>query len=69
MLAAAVYAIWYERNSRFFKARARNECFINEITLCVRARVSTLQGFKPSQENRWLLRSWGLSHAIFVSSV
>ena len=37
--------------------------------LCVRARVSTLQGFKPSQENRWLLRSWGLSHDIFVSSV
>ena len=69
MLVAAVHAIWQERNSRIFKARARNECAINSITLYVRARLSTLQGFKPSQENRWLLSSWGLSHDIFVSPV
>ena len=44
MLATAVYAIWQERNSRIFKARARNECMITNV----RARLSTFRGFKPS---------------------
>lgn len=63
MLATVVYAIWQERNSRNFKARSRNECVVtNEIT--VRATISALRGFKPSQENIWLQRSWGISQDI-----
>ena len=39
MFPEVVYAIWQERNSRIFKARARNECiFINDITFYVSAR-------------------------------
>ena len=44
MLATTGYAIWQERNSRIFKARARNEFMITNV----RARLSTFRGFKPS---------------------
>lgn len=51
MLEATVNAIW--QDSTTFKARARNEYITNGSTFYVRTRLSTLFGFKPSQENRW----------------
>lgn len=66
MLAAAVYAIWKERNLRTFQERVRSVCNVyHEVLYWVRVRVNTLHGVRPSQENRWLQRSWGFSEEVF----
>lgn len=66
MFAAAVYFIWRERNARIHHHQPRHACnVIQDIVFCVRAKINTLHGHNPSQENRWLQRSWGVAEEIF----
>ena len=66
MFAAAVYAIWRERNSRIFNEKARSACnVLHEVLYWVRERVNSLHGLVLSQENRWLQRSWNISEDVF----
>lgn len=52
MFAAAAYSIWRERNARICHDRTKHVCNIISVSGCVRARINTLHGFDPSQENR-----------------
>ena len=64
-LMFAATGIWRERNARMFQGRSRGVSNVfYEIMYWVRARINSLHGFQPSQENRWLVGSWRLSDAI-----
>jgi hypothetical protein len=66
MFAASVYAIWRERNTRTFQDKARHvSSIVYEILFWIRVKCNTLHGLSPSQENRWLQRSWGISEDVF----
>lgn len=68
MFAAIVYGIWRERNSRIFHGKSFDAGYVcYEIVFWVRARVNSLRGLLPSQENSRFLHSWGISPAIFNS--
>lgn len=61
MFAAATYSIWRERNARICHDRTKHVCNIISVSGCVRARINTLHGFDPSQENRRFQRSQRVS--------
>jgi len=77
MFAASVYAIWRERNTRTRRALSCNQgrtfqdkarhvsSIVYEISFWIRVKCNTLHGLSPSQENRWLQRSWGISEDVF----
>jgi hypothetical protein len=65
MFAAAVYAIWQERNHRIFRGRSRNVVNVcSDILFWVRTIINPLSGFQPSHSNRWLVGSWGISEDV-----
>lgn len=62
MMAAGVYIVWKERNSRLFRRKSRDVTSVFlDIVLHVRFRMNSLTGFPPSCVNRWLVCSWGFS--------
>jgi hypothetical protein len=65
MLAAGVYIIWKERNSRLFMGKFRDVTNVYlDIVLHVRLRINSLSGFPPSCVNRWVVSSWGIAENI-----
>ncbi|XP_022876955.1 uncharacterized protein LOC111395189 [Olea europaea var. sylvestris] len=66
MFAASIYAIWRERNSRTYGEAPKHEfAIIQDIIFSICARVNSCRGLVPSNENRWLQRSWSFSANIF----
>ena len=67
MLAAAVYAIWRERNARMHGELPKPVTMVvRSIVRDVCMRLNSLSGVMPSPTNRWLHQSWGLSDSIFL---
>ncbi|KAL5773470.1 hypothetical protein ACOSQ2_013394 [Xanthoceras sorbifolium] len=70
MLAAAVYAIWRERNARMHGELPKPVTMVvRSIVRDVCMRLNSLSGVMPSPTNRWLHQSWGLSDSIFLAIV
>ncbi|XP_022874167.1 uncharacterized protein LOC111392993 [Olea europaea var. sylvestris] len=54
-----VYAIWRERNAKTHGEAPKHEfTIIRDIVFSISARVNLCKGLVPSNENRWLQRSW-----------
>ena len=67
MFAAAVYAIWSERNARLHGESPRSESIIvHDVSLAICSQINSFSGVTPSPSNRWLHQSWGFSDVIFA---
>ncbi|XP_022852728.1 uncharacterized protein LOC111374304 [Olea europaea var. sylvestris] len=66
IFTASILAIWHERNTRTHGEAPKHEFIvIRDIIFSICARVNLCRGLVPSDENRWLQRSWGFSANIF----
>ena len=65
-LAASVYNIWLELNSRLHNSRANNVAWITgKIIYMVKLRLSVLKGFQDTVDNRATQSRWNLPPSIF----
>lgn len=67
-LAATIYWIWRERNSRLFQGKTLPAPFLgSHIIAEVRACLCSWRGLKRTDENQLLVDVWGLSSRIIRS--
>lgn len=65
-LAAAIYNIWCERNSRIFQLQALDsDSVISKISNAIRDTIVAWRNIKDSPENRRICRLWGVTHSIY----
>ncbi|KAG5537062.1 hypothetical protein RHGRI_024489 [Rhododendron griersonianum] len=66
-LAATIYWLWRERNSRVFQSRSQDCSSLQDaIVDDVRACISSWRGVKSSPQNHDLAASWEISRKIFL---
>ncbi|XP_058183541.1 uncharacterized protein LOC131301336 [Rhododendron vialii] len=67
-LAATVYGLWQERNSRIFCAKMKDHTQVaTDIANGIRAFLSSRRNVKQSLQNRSICEIWALPHRIMQS--
>lgn len=63
-IAAALYQVWIERNSRIFGIRAAVTQGITAIHTDVWAIISSWKSFPQTHKNVWLCNQWNISNRV-----
>ncbi|KAG5535179.1 hypothetical protein RHGRI_023085 [Rhododendron griersonianum] len=67
-LAATLYGLWQERNSRIFCAKMKDHTQVaTDIANGIRTFLSSKRNVKQSSQNRSICEIWGLPHRIMQS--